>query len=143
MKCWKTAFSLYFTTTFILPYHGWLVVLGFNATLTLSQGHIMTVGAAHVFPCFLTPVLTQLSFQSHRLLVSHASREVRGENTLERKFVSTGYRTHNLQVMSPTRLPLSDSGGAAPSLTKVIHVLPSANALNLDNCTLLSFGSKV
>ena len=39
--------------------NGWLVVLGFNATLT---GHIMAVGDAHVFPGFLTPVLTQLFF---------------------------------------------------------------------------------
>ena len=37
----------------------------------------MAVGDAHVFPGFLTPVLTQLSFQSHRLLFSHASAEVR------------------------------------------------------------------
>ena len=27
-----------------------------------SQGHIMAVGDAHVFPGFLTPVPTQLSF---------------------------------------------------------------------------------
>ena len=30
----------------------------------------------------------------------------------ERKFASTGDRTHNHQVMSPTRLPLSHMGGA-------------------------------
>ena len=59
----------------------------------------MAVGDEHVFPGFLTPVLTQLSFQIHRLLFSHASAEVRGENTPERKFASTGYRTHNHQVM--------------------------------------------
>ena len=53
----------------------------------------MEVGDARVFPGFLTPVLSQLTFQSHRLLFSHASAEVRGENTQERKFVSTGYRT--------------------------------------------------
>ena len=34
-----------------------------------SQGHIMAVGDAIVFPGFLTPVLTQLSFQ---LFFSHA-----------------------------------------------------------------------
>ena len=62
----------------------------------------MAVGDAHVFPGFLTPVLTQLSFQSHRLLFSHASAEVRGEKTPERKLVSTRYPTHNHQVMSPT-----------------------------------------
>ena len=37
----------------------WLLVLGFNATLT---GHIMAVGDAYVFPGFLTPVLAQLLF---------------------------------------------------------------------------------
>ena len=38
----------------------------------------MAVGDAHVFPGFLTPVLTQFAFQSHRLLFSHTT-EVRGE----------------------------------------------------------------
>ena len=38
------------------------------------------VGDIHVFHGFLTPVLTQLFFQSHRLLFIHASAEVRGEN---------------------------------------------------------------
>ena len=49
----------------------------------------MVVGDAHVFPGFLTPVLTKLSFQNHRLLFPHASADVRGENTLDRKFAST------------------------------------------------------
>ena len=40
---------------------GWLVVLGFNATLT-AIGHIMAFGDTYVFPGFLTPVLTQLFF---------------------------------------------------------------------------------
>ena len=44
-----------------LPLAGWLVVLGFNATLT-AKVIIMAVGDAHVFPGFLTPVLTQLFF---------------------------------------------------------------------------------
>ena len=39
----------------------------------------MVVGDVHVFPGFLTPALTQISFQSHRLLFSHASAEVKGE----------------------------------------------------------------
>ena len=72
----------------------------------------MAVGDTHVFPAFVTPVLTQISFQSHRLLFSHAAAEVRGENTPEREFASKGYRTHNHQVMSPTRSPLSHPGGA-------------------------------
>ena len=41
------------------------------------------------------------------LLFSHASAEVRGENTPEKKFASTSYQTHNHQVMSLTRSPLS------------------------------------
>ena len=71
----------------------------------------MAVGDAYVFPGFLTPVLTLLFFQSHRLLFSHASAEVRGENTPERKVASTWDRTHNHQVMSPTCSPLSHPGG--------------------------------
>ena len=67
----------------------------------------MAVGDAYVFPGFLTPVLTQLSFQSHQLLFSHASAEVRGENMPERKFATTEDRTHNHHVMSLTRSPLS------------------------------------
>ena len=72
----------------------------------------MTVGDAHVLPGFLTPVVTQLSFQNHRLLFSYASAGVRGENTPERKFALTGPRTHNQQVMSPTCSPLSHPGRA-------------------------------
>ena len=72
----------------------------------------MAVGDAHVFPWFLTPVLTQISFQNLRLVFSHASAELRGENTPGRNFASTGSRTHNHQVMSPTRSPLSHPGGA-------------------------------
>ena len=45
----------------------------------------MAVGDAYVFPGFLTPVLTQLFFPKPRLLFSHASAEVRGENTPEKK----------------------------------------------------------
>ena len=66
----------------------------------------MVVGDAYVLIGFLTQVLTQLfSFQSHRLLSSHASAEVRGENTPERKVASTRDQTHNHQVMSPTCSP--------------------------------------
>ena len=65
-----------------------------------------------MFPSFLTPVLTQISVQSHRLLFSHASAEVTGEYTPERNFASTGSRTHNRKVMSPTHSPLSHPGWA-------------------------------
>ena len=74
----------------------------------------MAVGDAHVFSGFLTPVLTRISFQSYRLLFSHASAEVRGGNTPERNFDSYEDRTHNHQIMSPTRSPLSHPGGAGP-----------------------------
>ena len=46
----------------------------------------MAVGDTRVLPGFLAPVITQLSFQSHQLLFSHASVEERGENTPDRKF---------------------------------------------------------
>ena len=55
----------------------------------------MAVGDAQVFPGFQTPALPQLSFRSHRLLFSYASTEVRGKNTPERKFASTGSPTYN------------------------------------------------
>ena len=70
----------------------------------------MAVVDAHVFPGFLTPVLTQFSF--HQILFSHASAEVRGENTPERNFTSTGSWTHNFLDMSLTRLPLNHQDGA-------------------------------
>ena len=84
----------------------------------------MAVGDAYVFPGFLTPVLTILFFQSHRLLFSHASAEVRGENTPERKVASTWDRTHNHQVMSPTRSPLSHPGGSIPYVHELVGDRP-------------------
>ena len=82
----------------------------------------MAVGDAHVFPGFLIPVLTQLSFQSHRLLFSHALK-VRGENTPERKFASTGYPTHNHRITSQTHSSLSHPGRAKTKQITVILVL--------------------
>ena len=41
----------------------WLVVLGFNTTFT-GKGHIIAVSDAHMFPDFLTPVLTSVNFLS-------------------------------------------------------------------------------
>ena len=88
-----------------------LVVLGFNATLTTKV--ISWRSVTHM--CFL-PFSHQyhhnFSFQSHQLLFSYASAEVRGKNKLERKFASTGDQTHNHQVMSLTRSPLSHVCGA-------------------------------
>ena len=89
-----------------------LVVLGFNATFTAKVIIIMVVGNTHVSPGFLTPVLTQFTFESHQLLFSHASAEVKGESTPESNFTSTGSQTHKHKVMSPTRSPLSHPGRA-------------------------------
>ena len=90
-----------------------VVVVVFQSNATLTAKFISYRPVTHMyFLAFLTPVLTHLSFQSHRLLFSHASAEVRGENTPERKLASTGSRTHIHQVMSPTRSPLSHRGGA-------------------------------
>ena len=75
----------------------------------------MAVGDAHVFPGFLAPVLSQISFPSHRLLFPHASAEMRGEYMPERNFASTGSQTHNNQAMSPTSSPLSLQDGAIPA----------------------------
>ena len=69
----------------------------------------MAVDDAHVFPGFLTPVLLELSFPKPPTTFP---TEVRGENTPERKIASTGDRTHNHQVVSPTRSPLSHPGEA-------------------------------
>ena len=92
-------------------YNGWLVVLGLNTTLTAmviswrSVTHMCFLAFSHQYE-------HNFSFQSHRQLFSHASVEVRGENMPERKVASTGDETHNQQVMSPTRSPLSNPGGA-------------------------------
>ena len=72
----------------------------------------MAVGAAHVFPGFLTAVLTQLFFPKPPTTFLTCFCRGGGENTQERKFASTGDGTPNHQVMSPTRSPLSNTGGA-------------------------------
>ena len=77
--------------------------IGFNVTLTAKV--ISWQSVTHM--CFLA-----FSHQSHQLLFSHASAEMRGENTPERKFASTGDQTHNHQVMSLTHSPLSHTGRA-------------------------------
>ena len=89
---------------------------GFNTTLTakvISWRLVMHM----CFLAFSHQYYHKFSFQSHQLLFSHASAEVRGENTSERKVTSTGDRTHNHQVMSPTRSPLSHPGEADFSST--------------------------
>ena len=76
------------------PFIGWLVVLGFNATLAAKVISWRMV----TYMCFLAfshQYYHNFSFQSHRLLFSHASAEVRGENSPERKVASNGDRTYN------------------------------------------------
>ena len=87
-----------------------LVVLEFNATLTAKV--ISWRSVTHMcFLAFSHQYQHDYSFQSHRLLFSHVSAAVGGENTPERKVASTGDRIHNHQVNSPTRSPLSHPGG--------------------------------
>ena len=68
---------------------GWLVVLGFNATLTTKV--ISWRSVTHVcFLAFSHQCYHKFSFQSHKLLFSHASAKVRGENTPERSRLNRG-----------------------------------------------------
>ena len=106
---------------------GWFVVLRFKAILTgkvISWRSVMHM----CFLAFSHQYLHNFSFQSHWLLFPHASAEVRGENTPERKVASTGDQTHNHQVMSLTCSPLSHPGGGA---------------FNLDQSQILSFGKEL
>ena len=86
----------------------------------------MAVGDAHVFPGFLIPVLTQLFFPKPPTTFSHAYAEVRGENTSERKVASTGHQTHNHQVMSPIRSPMSHPGGAVNGIKRISFTVTSS-----------------
>ena len=86
-----------------------LVVLRSYGTLKVK-----VISWLSVFPAFLTPVLRQISFQSHWLLFSHASAEVRGENMKERNFASTRSRTHNHRVMSLDTLTTEPPGRGDP-----------------------------
>ena len=70
----------------------------------------MAVDDAQVFPGFLTPVLAQISFQSHQLLFSHASSEVRGENKPKEIWrqpglglISSGHESDTLTTEPPGR----------------------------------------
>ena len=56
----------------------------------------MAIYNAHVFPGFLTPILTQISFQSHRLLFSHALAEVR-----RRKYAAKKFRLNRVSNSQP------------------------------------------
>ena len=72
----------------------------------------MEVGDAYVFPGFLTPVLTQFFFPKPPTTFLTCFCRGERQNTSEGKAASTRDRTHNHQVMSPTRSPLSHPDGA-------------------------------
>ena len=100
---------------------------GFNATLTAKV--ISWRSVTHMcFLAFSHQYLHNFSFQSYRLLFSHASAEVGEKNTPERKLASSGDRTHNHQVMSLTRSPLSHPGGAV--FRYLFHSLPNDKMLD-------------
>ena len=72
----------------------------------------MAVGDTYVFPGFLAPVLTQLFFPKPP--TTFLTCFCRGE---KRKYAGkrsppTGDRTHNHQIISQTRSPLSHPGGS-------------------------------
>ena len=105
----------------------------------------MAVDDAYVFPGFLNQYLHYFSFQGHRLLFIHASAEVRGENTPERNISSTGDQTHNHQVMSWTRSPLSLPGGAHIQSFPIKSALIENNfvfLLNMKNIQYLTLLNK-
>ena len=86
----------------------------------------MAVSDAHVFPGFLTPVLTYFSFQSHRLLSHMLLQRLEANENTPRD------QTHNHQLMSLTPSPLSQLGGANTK-SKVLEliVLDTAELLKL------------
>ena len=98
---------LFVRTMQVAPIHQyhvyWLVVLGFNANLT-AKIIIMAVGDAHVFPGFLTPVLTQLFFPNPP--TTFLTRYCRGERS---KYARKKVR---LNQGSNSQPPLSYLGGA-------------------------------
>ena len=71
----------------------------------------MAVSDAHVFPGFLTSVLTQHFFPKPPTTFLTCLCRGERENVPERKFASTGDQTHIHQVMSPTLSLLSHQGG--------------------------------
>ena len=89
----------------------------------------MAVGDAHVFPGFLTPVLTQLFFPKPQ--TTFLTCFCRGERRKYAGKKSRLYRDriHNHQVMSPTRSPPSHPGGATHFLSELFT---KRQNLNLD-----------
>ena len=93
---------------------GWLVVLGCNATLTAKVVSWRSV--THVFLGFRTPVLTQLFFpKPPTTFLTCFCRGERRKYAGKKSCLNRGSNSHDHQVMSPTRSPLSHPGGARKS----------------------------
>ena len=90
---------------------GRLVLLKFNGTFFYSLCHIMAVGDARLFPGFLTPVLTQLFFPKPPTTFLTCFSRGERRKYAGKKFRLNRVSTHNHQVISPTRSPLSQPGG--------------------------------
>ena len=91
---------------------GWLVgCIGVKRHFN-SKGHIMAVCDAYVFLGFLTPVLTKLFFPKPPPTFPTCFCRDERRKYAGKKVASTGDRTRNHQVMSPTRSPLNHPGGA-------------------------------
>ena len=103
-----------------------------------SYGHIMAVGDAYVFPGFLTPVLTKLFFPKPP--TTFRTCFCRGERRkyARKKIASTGNRTHNHQVISPTRSSLSHASRAHFCRKKYIYLhvnsISMSIGMSLWNC---------
>ena len=80
-----------------------LIELGFNATSTADV--ISWLAVTHMYFLAFTNQHNFLSKAANFLSVSTC------ENTPEKKSTSTGYQTHNRQVIGQTRLPLGHTGG--------------------------------
>ena len=89
---------------------GWLVVMGFNATLTAKV--ISWQSVTHAFPGFLTPVLTQLFFPKPPItFLTCFCRVARRIYAGKKSRLNRGSNSHH-QVTSPTCSPMSHPGGA-------------------------------
>ena len=100
---------------------GWLVVLGFNATLTATVISWRSVTHNYVFPGFLTPVLTQLFFPKPP--TTFFTCFCRGERQKYAGKKSCLNRVSNSQPpgQESDTLPLSHPGGAFMYLLKMIN----------------------
>ena len=87
-----------------------LILLRFNATVTVSVLSLRSVTQV----CFLAASTNTTLFPKPPTTLFTCF----GEITPERKLASTGYRTHNHQVMSQTRSPLRHQDGQLTGMTR-------------------------